>query len=212
MADNKISSWSALTAGWIRQNPTFVQVLGLCPVLAVSTSAENALGMGLATLGVLALSNLFISFVRNVIPNEIRIPVYISIIAGFVTMVNLLMHGYTYSLWLSLGIYIPLIVVNCIPLGRAEAFASKNTPWKSFLDGLGMGMGFLGAIMLIGITRELFDAGTIFGYRIWPAAYNVFVIALPPGAFLVIGLYMGLFKYIGRMRGQKRIQGSGESK
>jgi electron transport complex protein RnfE len=211
MAENKISNWSVLTAGWIKQNPTFVQVLGMCPVLAVSTSAENALGMGLATLGVLAISNLFISFVRNIIPHEIRIPVYISIIAAFVTMVNLLMHGYTYSLWLSLGIYIPLIVVNCIPLGRAEAFASKNGPWKSFLDGVGMGIGFLGAIMLLGITRELFDAGTIFGYRIWPSAYNVFVIALPPGAFLVIGLYMGLFRYIGKMRSQKKPQGS-ESK
>ncbi|MGC9214335.1 electron transport complex subunit RsxE [Athalassotoga sp.] len=208
---NGETNLAVLTAGWIKQNPTFVQVLGMCPVLAVSTSAENALGMGLATLGVLAISNLFISFVRNIIPNEIRIPVYISIIAAFVTMVNLLMHGYTYSLWVSLGIYIPLIVVNCIPLGRAEAFASKHGPWKSFLDGLGMGMGFLGAIMLLGITRELFDAGTIFGYRIWPSAYNVFVVALPPGAFLVIGLYMGLFRYIGKMRSQKKVQGD-ESK
>ncbi|HEU23532.1 MAG TPA: electron transport complex subunit E [Mesoaciditoga lauensis] len=208
---NGETNLAVLTAGWIKQNPTFVQVLGMCPVLAVSTSAENALGMGLATLGVLAISNLFISFVRNIIPNEIRIPVYISIIAAFVTMVNLLMHGYTYSLWVSLGIYIPLIVVNCVPLGRAEAFASKHGPWKSFLDGLGMGIGFLGAIMLIGITRELFDAGTIFGYRIWPSAYNVFVVALPPGAFLVIGLYMGLFRYIGKMRSQKKVQGD-ESK
>ncbi|MCL4408071.1 MAG: electron transport complex subunit E [Thermotogae bacterium] len=208
---NGETSLSVLTSGWIKQNPTFVQVLGLCPVLAVSTNAENALGMGLATLGVLAISNLFISFVRNIIPNEIRIPVYISIIAAFVTMVNLLMHGYTYNLWVSLGIYIPLIVVNCIPLGRAEVFASKHGPWKSFLDGLGMGIGFLGAIMLLGITRELFDAGTIFGYRIWPSAYNVFVVALPPGAFLVIGLYMGLFRYIGKMRSQKKVEGD-ESK
>ncbi|MGC9139249.1 MAG: electron transport complex subunit RsxE [Mesoaciditoga sp.] len=208
---NGETNLAVLTAGWIKQNPTFVQVLGMCPVLAVSTSAENALGMGLATLGVLAISNLFISFVRNIIPNEIRIPVYISIIAAFVTMVNLLMHGYTYSLWVSLGIYIPLIVVNCVPLGRAEAFASKHGPWKSFLDGLGMGIGFLGAIMLIGITRELFDAGTIFGYHIWSSAYNVFVVALPPGAFLVIGLYMGLFRYIGKMRSQKKVQGD-ESK
>lgn len=208
---NGETNLSILMAGWIKQNPTFVQVLGLCPVLAVSTSADNALGMGLATLGVLALSNLFISFVRNIIPNEIRIPVYISIIAAFVTVVNLLMHGYTYSLWVSLGIYIPLIVVNCIPLGRAEAFASKHGPWKSFLDGVGMGIGFLGAIMLIGITRELFDAGTIFGYHIWPSAYNIFVVALPPGAFLVIGLYMGLFRYIGKMRSQKKVQGD-ESK
>ncbi len=137
---NGETSLSVLTAGWIKQNPTFVQVLGMCPVLAVSTSADNALGMGLATLGVLTLSNLFISFVRNIIPNEIRIPVYISIIAAFVTVVNLLMHGYTYSLWVSLGIYIPLIVVNCVPLGRAEVFASKHGPWKSFLDGVGMGM------------------------------------------------------------------------
>ncbi len=192
----KNSSLSTLTAGFIRQNPTFSQVLGLCPTLATSTSAENALGMGLATMGVLVLSNIFISALRKMIPNEVRIPAYIAVIASFVTMVNLLMHGYTYQLWTNLGLYIPLIVVNCIIMGRAEAFASKNGIWKSFLDGISMGLGFIGAILLLGITREILSAGTVFGVTVWPKAYSIFVMMLPPGAFLVIGLYMALFKHI----------------
>ncbi len=194
------SSLSAFTAGFIRQNPTFSQVLGLCPTLATSTNAENALGMGLATMGVLVLSNIFISALRKLIPNEVRIPAYISVIASFVTIVNLLMHGYTYQLWTNLGLYIPLIVVNCIIMGRAEAFASKNGIWKSFLDGVGMGLGFIGAILLLGITRELLSVGSVFGVSVWPKTYGMFVLMLPPGAFLVIGLYMALFKHISNVR------------
>lgn len=204
---SKISSLSVFTAGLIRQNPTFSQVLGLCPTLATSTNAENALGMGLATTGVLVLSNIFISLIRKLIPDVIRIPAYISVIASFVTIVNLLMHGYTYQLWTNLGLYVPLIVVNCIIMGRAEAFASKNGIWKSFLDGIGMGLGFTGAILLLGITRELLSVGTIFGVRIWPKAYGMFVMMLPPGAFLVIGFYMAFFKYVANIRKNKKAKG-----
>ncbi len=204
---SKISSLNVLTAGFIRQNPTFSQVLGLCPTLATSTNAENALGMGLATAGVLVLSNIFISMIRKLIPDVIRIPAYISVIASFVTIVNLLMHGYTYQLWTNLGLYIPLIVVNCIIMGRAEAFASKNGILKSFLDGLGMGLGFTGAILLLGITRELFSVGTIFGLRIWPKTYGMFVMMLPPGAFLVIGFYMAFFKHVTNVRKNKKVKG-----
>ncbi len=204
---SKISNLNVLTAGLIRQNPTFSQVLGLCPTLATSTNAENALGMGLATAGVLVLSNIFISMIRKLIPDVIRIPAYISVIASFVTIVNLLMHGYTYQLWTNLGLYIPLIVVNCIIMGRAEAFASKNGIWKSFLDGVGMGLGFTGAILLLGITRELLSVGTIFGVRIWSKTYGMFVMMLPPGAFLVIGFYMALFKHIANVRKTKKVKG-----
>ncbi len=203
MAEKTPSNLMTFTTGLVRENPTFSQVLGLCPTLATSTSAENALGMGFATLGVLVLSNVFISAIRKLIPNEIRIPSYIAVIASFVTIVNLLMHGYTYQLWTSLGLYIPLIVVNCIIMGRAEAFASKNGIVKSLIDGFGMGFGFIGAILLLGMTRELLANGTLFGIRIWSKDYSVFVMALPAGAFLVIGFYMALFRYIGTKKKPK---------
>ncbi len=208
MADNRgnLSNFGVFTAGLIQQNPTFSQVLGLCPTLATSTTAKNALGMGLATFIVLVASNLFISMIRKLIPSEIRIPAYISVIASFVTVINLFMHGYTYQMWKTLGLYIPLIVVNCIIMGRAESFASKNGMLKSLIDGLGMGLGFIGAILLLGITRELFSAGTIFGYTIWPKSYEIFVFALPPGAFLVIGFYLALFRYIGGRKKAKSIR------
>lgn len=208
MADSRgnLSNFGVFTAGLIRQNPTFSQVLGLCPTLATSTTAENALGMGLATFIVLVASNLFISMIRKLIPSEIRIPAYISVIASFVTVINLFMHGYTYQMWKTLGLYIPLIVVNCIIMGRAESFASKNGMLKSLLDGLGMGLGFIGSILLLGITRELFSSGTIFGYTIWSKSYEIFVFALPPGAFLVIGFYLALFRYIGSRKKAKSIR------
>lgn len=203
MAENTSSNLRTFTAGLIRENPTFSQVLGLCPTLATSTSAENALGMGVATLGVLVLSNVFISAIRKLIPNEVRIPAYVAVIASFVTIVNLLMHGYTYQLWTSLGLYIPLIVVNCIIMGRAEAFASKNGILKSLIDGFGMGFGFIASISLLGITRELLSNGTVFGIQIWSKDYSIFVMALPAGAFLVIGFYMALFRYIGTRKNSK---------
>lgn len=205
MVNNRgnFSNFGIFTTGLIRQNPTFAQVLGLCPTLATSTTAENALGMGLATFVVLVASNFFISMIRKLIPTEIRIPAYIAVIASFVTVIDLFMHGYTYQMWKTLGLYIPLIVVNCIIMGRAESFASKNGMLKSLLDGLGMGLGFIGAILLLGITRELFGSGTIFGYRVWAKSYEVFVFVLPPGAFLVIGFYLALFHYIGSRKKTK---------
>ena len=148
--------------GIIKENPTFVLMLGMCPTLAVTTSAKNGLGMGLATMAVLIMSNLLISLLRKVIPNGVRVPVYIIIIASFVTIVEMLMHAYVTALYDSLGIFIPLIVVNCIILGRAETFASKNGPIVSIFDGIGIGLGFTIGLTLIGIVRELLGAGTIF--------------------------------------------------
>lgn len=175
--------------GLVKENPTFVLMLGMCPTLAVTTSAMNGLGMGLTTTAVLALSNAFISLLRKVIPDKVRIPAFIVIIASFVTMVELLLEGFVPSLYSALGIYIPLIVVNCIILGRAESYASKNPVIPSFFDGLGMGLGFSFALTCIGAVRELLGAGEIFGYSVMPASYvpiSIFVLA--PGAFFVLAV------------------------
>ncbi|HPE69916.1 MAG TPA: electron transport complex subunit E [Thermotogota bacterium] len=192
--------------GLFQNNPAFVQALGMCPTLATTTSAKNGLGMGLATLSVLVLSNIVISAIRKLVPEKIRIPVYIIIIAGFVTMIDMVMHGFTYELWKTLGIFIPLIVVNCIILGRAEAFASKNGIFPSILDGLGMGIGFTLALTLLGSIRELFGAGTVFGITVWGDAFNVFIMILPAGAFLTMGLLSGLFNWIGISRAEREKQ------
>ncbi len=176
-----------LLNGLIKENPTFVLALGMCPTLAVTTSAMNGLGMGLTTMVVLALSNLIISLLRKFIPNRVRIPAFIVIVASFVTMVQLLLEAYLPSLNTALGVYIPLIVVNCIILGRAESYAYHNPPLPSLFDGIGMGLGFSVALTLIGAVRELLGAGSVFGYHIMPAAYtpiNIFVLA--PGAFFVL--------------------------
>jgi len=191
------SSLKEFTKGFIKENPTYVQVLGMCPTLAVTTTAMNGLGMGLATTAVLSLSNVVISILRKVIPEKIRIPIFIVIIATFVTIVDLLMHGFAYDLWKTLGLFIPLIVVNCIIMGRAESFASKNGVWISFLDGLGMGLGFTGSLVLLGSVRELLGNGTIFGIEIWGKSFNVFLMILPPGAYITLGLLAGLFRFIG---------------
>jgi len=173
--------------GIIKENPTFVLTLGMCPTLAVTTSAVNGLGMGLSTAAVLALSNAMISALRKVIPNKVRIPAFIVVIASFVTMVQLLIQGYLPSLYSSLGIYIPLIVVNCIILGRAEAYASKNPVIPSFFDGLGMGLGFTLALTLIGALREILGSGEVFGYHVMPASYTpVGIFVMAPGAFFVL--------------------------
>jgi len=183
--------------GIIDENPIFVQVLGMCPTLAVTTSAKNGLGMGLATTVVLICSNLVISLLRNIIPSKVRIPAFIVVIASFVTMVDLLLQGYVYSLYESLGLFIPLIVVNCIVLGRAEAFASKNSPVKSIFDGLGMGLGFTFALTIIGTVRELFGAGSVFGVNIMPSFYTpITILILAPGAFIVLGLLFAIFNYL----------------
>lgn len=189
------------TKGIIKENPTYVQVLGMCPTLAVTTSAINGLGMGLATTAVLTMSNVVISLIRKIVPDKIRIPIFIVVIASFVTMIDLLMHGFAYDLWKTLGLFIPLIVVNCIIMGRAESFASKHGVLDSMLDGLGVGLGFTGSLVLLGSIRELFGNGTIFGYKVWEL--KIFLEILPPGAYITLGLLSALFTYIG-IRRKKR--------
>lgn len=193
-----------LTKGLFKENPTFVQALGMCPTLATTTSALNGLGMGLATLSVLTLSNIVVSLIRKVVPEKIRIPIYIVVIASFVTIVDLIMHAFTYQLWRTLGLFIPLIVVNCIILGRAEAFASKNGVVDSLFDGLGMGLGFTGSLTLLGSVRELLGSGTLFGVPIWGKAFNVFAMILPPGAYIALGMLAGLFTFVGIKRKERR--------
>lgn len=175
--------------GIIKENPTFVLILGMCPTLAVTTSAMNGLGMGLTTMVILAMSNLMISLLRKVIPDGVRMPAYIVVVASFVTICELLLEGFLPSLYEALGLYIPLIVVNCIILGRAEAYASKNTVIASLFDGIGMGLGFTIALTLIGIFREILGAGQIFGFQIMPAAYEpITIFILAPGAFFVLAM------------------------
>lgn len=175
--------------GIIKENPVLVLMLGMCPTLAVTTSAKNGLGMGLATMAVLIMSNFIISIFRKVIPDGVRVPVYIVIIASFVTIVEMLMHAYVNSLYSSLGIFIPLIVVNCIILGRAETYASKNNPLLSIFDGLGIGLGFTVGLTLIGIIRELLGAGTVFGFRVMPESFEpVSIFVMAPGAFFVLSI------------------------
>lgn len=179
--------------GIIKENPTFVMMLGMCPTLAVTTSATNGLGMGLTTTAVLALSNTMIAALRKVIPDKVRIPAYIVIVASFVTVVQMLLQAYLPSLNESLGIFIPLIVVNCIILGRAEAYASKNPVVPSLFDGIGMGLGFTIALTLIGLVRELIGNGSVFGAVIMPAAYQpVTIFVLAPGAFFVLSMLTAL--------------------
>ena len=175
--------------GIIKENPTFVMMLGMCPTLAVTTSAMNGIGMGLTTTVILAMSNMMISALRKVIPDGVRMPAYIVIVASFVTIVQFLLQGYIPSLYASLGIYIPLIVVNCIILGRAESYASKNPVFPSLFDGIGMGLGFTIGLTCIGIVRELIGAGTVFGFQVMPSSYEpITIFILAPGAFLVLSM------------------------
>ena len=198
------SAKERLLNGLLKENPTFVLMLGMCPTLAVTTSAVNGLGMGLTTTVVLALSNMMISLLRNIIPEKVRIPAFIVIIASFVTVVELLLQGYLQSLYDALGIYIPLIVVNCIILGRAESYASKNPIIPSLFDGLGMGLGFTMALTCIGAVRELLGAGEIFGTRIMPDSYVPFsIFVLAPGAFFVLSALTATQNYI-KIRGEKK--------
>ena len=191
--------------GIFSENPVFILVLGMCPVLAITTSVLNALGMGAAFTFVLILSNVIISLVRKLIPNEVRIPAYIVIIATLVTIVDMVMHAYTFSIYESLGIFIPLIVVNCVVLGRAEAFASKNGVFASFIDALGMGIGFTAAITILSAVREILGSGTFLGMDITP--FNlvqpavIFVIA--PGAFITLGILLGIINSIRSSREKK---------
>ncbi|MDM8534549.1 electron transport complex subunit E [Clostridiaceae bacterium HSG29] len=181
------------TNGLYKENATFYQLLGMCPTLAVTTSAINGLGMGLATTAVLVLANMAISLLRNFIPNKIRIPSFIVVIATFVTIIGMVMEGYLPALYSALGLFIPLIVVNCIILGRAEAFAYSNNVIDSFLDGLGMGLGFALSLTILGSVREILGAGSIFGFSLFGASFKpVLMMILPPGAFLALGILMAI--------------------
>ena len=189
--------------GIVKENPTFVLMLGMCPTLAVTTSALNGLGMGVATMAVLIMSNLIISLLRKIIPGGVRMPVYIVIIASFVTIVEMLMHAYVTPLYNSLGIYIPLIVVNCIIMGRAESYASKHNALLSVFDGIGIGIGFTIGLTCIGIVRELLGNGTIFGLQVMPKSYEpISIFILAPGAFLVLSLLCALMNKI--TKGKKK--------
>lgn len=196
-----MNGFKYLKNGLIDENPTFVQLLGMCPTLAVTTSASNGIGMGLATTAVLIGSNIAISLLRKVIPDKIRIPAFVVVIATFVTIIDMFMHAYALNLYKSLGLFIPLIVVNCLILGRAEAFASKNSVGASIFDGIGMGLGFTIALTVLGSVRELIGAGTIFGATILGGAYKpALIMILPPGAFIALGLLIGLVNYISRKK------------
>ncbi len=188
-----MSKFGIITKGIIRENPTFVLVLGMCPTLGTTTSAINGMGMGLATSFVLILSNIFISLFARFIPNKVRIPAYIVIIAAFVTVLQLVMQAYVPSLYETLGLFIPLIVVNCIVLGRAEAFANKNGVFDSALDGLGMGLGFTLALTILGLVREILGSGSAFGYK-FMAGDGILVFVLAPGAFIALGYLMVLYR------------------
>lgn len=194
MAEKKIDKKTpvgALLNGLIWENPTFVLMLGMCPTLAITTAAVNGVGMGLATTFVLVCSNLFISLLRHAIPEKVRIPSFIVIIASFVTMLEMLMKAYLPDLSASLGVYIPLIVVNCIILARAESFAFKNPVLPSVMDGLGMGLGFTIAITLLAAIRELFGSGTLFGMQVMPETYETIgILTSPAGGFITLGLLL----------------------
>ena len=178
-----------LVNGIIKENPTFVLMLGMCPTLAITTSATNGIGLGLTTTAVLAASNLMISLLRKFIPDGVRMPAFIVVVASFVTIVQMLLEGFLPSLYASLGLYIPLIVVNCIILGRAESYASKNPIIPSLFDGLGMGLGFTFGLTCIGIVREILGAGQVFGFQIMPSSYEpITIFILAPGAFIVLSM------------------------
>ncbi|MCR4673932.1 MAG: electron transport complex subunit E [Lachnospiraceae bacterium] len=207
---NKITE--RLYNGIIKENPTFILMLGMCPTLAVTTSAINGLGMGLSSTVVLALSNLIISALRNIIPDRVRMPAFIVVVASFVTIVQFLVQGFVPSLYASLGIYIPLIVVNCIILGRAESYASKNPPIPSLFDGIGMGLGFTMSLTIIGLVREILGAGQAFGKQILPLAdastgqagytpISIFVLA--PGAFFVLSILVAVMNVVRKKSEEK---------
>ncbi len=184
------NAMKTLTNGILKENPTFALVLGMCPTLATTTSAVNGMSMGLATLFVLVCSNVVISLLKNLIPDKVRIPAFIVVIATFVTMVQLVMQAYLPAIYDVLGLFIPLIVVNCIVLGRAEAFAAKNTVGLSALDGLGMGLGFTLSLTVLGVIREFLGAGTVFGFQLYSSQFAALIFVLAPGAFICLAYLM----------------------
>ena len=196
--------------GVVKENPTLILMLGMCPTLAVSTRAMNGIGMGLSTTAVLILSNLVISLLRKAIPDQVRLPSYIVIVASLVTVTELLIQAYLPSLYAALGIYIPLIVVNCIILGRAEAYANKHTPLLSVMDGLGMGIGFTVALTLAALLREILGNGTAFGIQLLPKSFEpIGIFIQPPGAFLVIAFIIAVMNAIGIKTRQRKLVESG---
>ncbi|MBR4698907.1 MAG: electron transport complex subunit E [Prevotella sp.] len=190
-----------LSNGIIKENPTFVLLLGMCPTLATTTSAGNGLSMGVATMAVLICTNIVISCIKSITPDKVRIPVFVVVIASFVTVLQMVIKAYLPEVDKNLGIFIPLIVVNCIILGRAEAFACKNTPLASLFDGLGIGLGFTMALTLLGMVRELLGAGSLFGETLLPETTNILLFVLPPGAFISLGF---LTAFIGRLNGRRK--------
>lgn len=182
--------------GISKENPTFVLMLGMCPTLATTTSAINGMSMGLATMAVLICTNFVISLIKQLTPDKVRIPVFIVVIAAFVTILQMVIKAYLPDVDKALGLFIPLIVVNCIILGRAEAFACKNTPLASLFDGIGIGLGFTIALTLLGMLRELLGAGMLFGFKLLPETYNVLLFILPPGAFITLGFLIAIVNKI----------------
>lgn len=187
-----MNNFKILMNGIVKENPTFVLLLGMCPTLGTTSSAINGMGMGLATMFVLICSNVVISLIKNLIPDMVRIPAFIVVIASFVTLLQMLMQAYVPALYATLGIFIPLIVVNCILLGRAESFAAKNGPLKSFFDGLGMGLGFTLALTILGGVRELLGTGKFFNLTILPEHYGMLIFVLAPGAFIALGYLIAI--------------------
>ena len=192
-----MSKLQIITKGILKENPTFVLILGMCPTLGVTSSAINGMGMGVATMAVLIMSNMAIAMIKNLIPDKVRIPAFIVVIASFVTIIEMLMQAYVPSLYASLGVFIPLIVVNCIILGRAEAFASKNGILDSALDGIGIGLGFTLSLTVIGAVREVLGSGSIFGFTFADGVMPLLFI-LAPGGFLVLGYLMVLFNKVAK--------------
>lgn len=187
-----MNNFRVLMNGIVKENPTFVLLLGMCPTLGTTSSAINGMGMGLATMFVLICSNVVISLIKNLVPDMVRIPIFVVVIASFVTLLQMLMQAYVPALYATLGLFIPLIVVNCILLGRAEAFAAKNNPLSSFFDGLGMGLGFTIALTLLGGVREFLGTGKIFNLAVMPEEYGMLIFVLAPGAFIVLGYLIAI--------------------
>lgn len=204
MAEKKTSLWHEFSKGLIKENPVLRLVLGCCSTLALSTAASNAIGMGIATTFVLICSNAVISLLRNVIPDKVRIPCYIVVIAGFVSIVQMLISAFSPALKDAMGIYLPLIVVNCIILGRAEGFANKHKVLPSIMDGLGMGLGFTITLLMMGVIREILGSGTFFGIQVLPSMYpGIIIFLLPPGGFFVFGILIAITNHITRKKGGK---------
>ncbi|MBN1927376.1 MAG: electron transport complex subunit E [Prolixibacteraceae bacterium] len=195
-----MNQWKNFSKGFIKENPVFILLLGMCPTLGTTGSAINGLGMGLATTFVLVMSNLVISLIKNLIPDKVRIPAFIVVIATFVTIVQMVMQAYLPSLYESLGLFIPLIVVNCIVLGRAEAFASKNSIFSSIIDGVGIGLGFAFALTVLGSVRELLGSGKIFNLNVYPEQYGMLIFILAPGAFIALGFLIAIINRLNKSK------------